>query len=190
MPQPTTTYQNLPNLTTPSPSDQIANSPEQPPTPPDPARRPATPAQNLRHTRARRSATPAQKELRHTRACRGYLAEHSTQACFRLPHPTPPLRIPLRHSAPHSVTPHPTPSLRTHLRHPLRPLRHSCAGRNPGDLCCQCAPQHPDGPPKPLPRRRRTVGAELRRAHCVDSCLRRNDGLVQDSARYPRQARV
>ena len=31
------------------------------------------------------------------------------------------------------------------------PIRHSCAGRNPDDLHRQCALQHPDGPPKPLP---------------------------------------
>ena len=36
---PTTTYQNLPNLTTPDPSDQIGNSPKPAANLPDPARR-------------------------------------------------------------------------------------------------------------------------------------------------------
>ena len=31
------------------------------------------------------------------------------------------------------------------------PLRHSCAGRNPGDLQRLYAPNHPDGPPSPRP---------------------------------------
>ena len=44
----------------------------------------------------------------------------------------------------------------------------------------RCAPQHPDGSPKP-PLRRRTFKAKTRDAHHAGSCLRRNDGRVGDS---------
>ena len=39
-------------------------------------------------------------------------------------------------------------------RHSCAPLRHSCAGRNPGDLQRLCAPRGRDDPAKPLPRSR------------------------------------
>ena len=71
-------------------------------------------------------------------------------------------------------------------------FRHSCAGRNPGDLVTASRPRRFDGLPKrPLkaverPKRERTVAVRL------DSCLRRNDGstgapgtrLLQRSPRW------
>ena len=60
-------------------------------------------------------------------------------------------------------------------RHPRALLRHSCAGRNPGDRQRWYAPRCCCGPPEPRPCRR-TPRPKQACVHCVDSCLRRNDG--------------
>ena len=58
--------------------------PAMPAPPPTPRHPPAPP---LRHPRRKRGPPPPRKEVRHTRACRGYLAEHSTQAASASPRP-------------------------------------------------------------------------------------------------------
>ena len=56
------------------------------------------------------------------------------------------------------------------------PHRHSCAGRNPGDLPTPYTPQPPGGPPKLFPRRRQPLRRDGASRRAVGSCLRRNDG--------------
>ena len=107
-------------------------------------------------TRAR-SVTPA-PQIRHTRACRGYLAAFCTQAPSSLPASS--LTI--------SATP---------FRHSRAPRRHCCGRQEPA----QCAQ---DLPTSNARRRRRSGLGEavgmLRRVpnagDRLDSCLRRNDG--------------
>ena len=76
--------------------------------------------------------------------------------------------------------------LRIQTVHPhCRPLsgdsqfRHSCAGRNPGDLLHRYAARHPDGPPH-----RRPFSGDSQFRH---SCAGRNPGdlLRQHAARHP-----
>ena len=69
-----------------------------------------------------RSVIPA-LHLRHTRACRGYLAASSTQALSRHPSAHARAKPPCHPRAP-------SPSYPRTLSSFLRPFRHSCAGRN------------------------------------------------------------
>ena len=111
--------------------------------PPHPWRAsPATPAASeFRHTRGER-------KIRHTRGERVPSYPRLPRVSRRDQHPS---IVPASSTLPHPFPPY------------LRPLRHSCAGRNPGDRQRRYAPQHPAGPPKPPPRRRRTFSARRSR---------------------------
>ena len=120
----------------------------------------------------------------------------SSPAHFPPPHPRPRsvIRAPPRHSRPPSpfaplrVIPAPLVVILAPLfRHSCAPSRHSCAGRNPAIASVWCAPQHPDGPPKPPLRRRRMFGARRAPPTAVGSCLRRND--EEGGRRYDRRGR-
>ncbi len=166
LPTPTNTYQTRPR---PNPPDQIRTPPPPTPTPSHPHPTAPSPPRPT-------APSPPRPQLRHTRACRGYLAAPSTKP------PTHPGHLPTPTKPDHAPTPQPAEHPWTRLNKPERFPNTPHPLPTPDQI-------GPPPPPHP-PHQNSAVQLNTPTTHAPQRRKAGKREHTRGTVRYPRQARV